>query len=209
MKRNRYMERYSRESILGFLIFIIGICFTTQGIIVRYNLSNISESYRKSEIKNGRYIECDITRERLIGSYYAENNGKIKYGPYCGTDVISSESTYIVAINEDSDYYVPLIVAREYQKDFKEMINSDDTYHLVGKFKKFRGFLSYDLIAECLGTDDRSKINQMVSASHQIKLVDLEDEKKELYKGFSFLIVGAFILFVSVSREKTEKKIDE
>lgn len=69
--------------------------------------------------------------------------------------------------------------------------------------------MSYDLVAECLGIDDKSKINQMVSASHQIKLVDLEDEKKELYKGFSFLIVGAFILFISVSREKPEKKTDE
>lgn len=199
----------SRESILGFLIFIIGVCFTIHGIIIRYNLSNISESYRKTEIKNGRYIECDITKERLIGSYYTENNGKVKYGPYCGTDVISSNSTYIVAINEDSDYYVPLIVAQEYQKDFKEMVNSDDTYHLVGKFEKFRSFLSYDLVAECLGINDKSKINQMVSSSHQIKLVDLEDEKRELYKGFSFLIAGVFILFVSVSRKKQEKKIDE
>lgn len=198
----------SRESILGLLIFIIGVCFTIQGIINRYNLSNINESYREYEIKNGRYIECDITKERLIGNYYTENNGKVKYSPYCGTDAISSDSTYIVAINEDSDYYVPLIVAREYQKDFKEMVNSDDTYHLVGKFEKFRSFLSYDLVAECLGTDDKSKINQMVSASHQIKLVDLEDEKRELYKGFLFLIVGAFILFLSVSRENSKKNIE-
>ena len=69
----------SRESILGFLIVIIGVCFTIQGIIIRYNLSNISESYREYDIKNGRYIECDITKERFIGSYYTENNGKIKY----------------------------------------------------------------------------------------------------------------------------------
>ncbi|MDE7283480.1 MAG: hypothetical protein K2N85_07860 [Lachnospiraceae bacterium] len=198
----------SRESILGFLIFIIGVCFTIQGIIIRYNLSNISESYREYEIKNGRYIECDITKERLIGSYYTENNGKIKYGPYCGTDAISSDSTYIVAINEDSEYYVPLIVTREYQKDFKEMVNSDDTYHMVGKFEKFRSFLSYDLVAECLGTNDKSKINQMVSASHQIKVVDLDDERRELYKGLLFLTVGAFILYVSVSRENRKRNID-
>lgn len=191
----------SRESILGFLIFIIGVCFTIQGIIIRYNLSNISESYRKYEIKNGRYIECDITKERLIGSYYAENNGKIKYGPYCGTDAISSESTYIVAINEDSDYYVPLIVSREYQKDFKEMVNSDDTYHMVGKFEKFKSILIYDTIAKCLGIDDKSKIDEMVSVNHQIKVVDLEDERRGLYKGLLFLIIGMFILILTVYRK--------
>lgn len=193
---------FSKMSILGCFCVVIGVIFTIQGIIVRCNLANIKEFYSKFEIKNGRYIEYDISKEQLIGMYYAEGNGTIKYGPYCNTDIYSSDSTYIVAINEDSDYFVPLIVAREYQKDFNEMVNSDVTYHLIGKFEKFSSILIYDTIAECMGINNKSEIEQIISTYHQIRVVNLEDERKILHKGLSFLIVGMFILFVTVGRKK-------
>lgn len=193
---------FSKMSVLGALIFITGFLFLIQGIRIRYNLTNIKESYEKSEIKSGSYMECDMEKEQLIGKYYSEGNGTIKYGPYCVSDVWSSEETYVAAINEDLDYYVPLIVSREYQGDFKKMVNSDAVCHIFGKFEKRNTTLHYDTIAKCTGIHDKSKMNQMISASYRIKLVDLEDERRVLYKAFSLLIAGLFILFMTVEREK-------
>lgn len=61
--------------------------------------------------------------------------------------------------------------------------------------------LIYDSIAKCLGTDDKSKIDEMVSVNHQIKMVDLDNERRGLYKGLLFLFVGMFILILTVYRK--------
>lgn len=193
----------SKMSVCGCFIAVIGAVFTLQGIIVRCNLMNIKDSYDKADIRNGRYIEYDISKEQLLGMYYTEVNGAIKYSPYCGSDVYSSMETYIVSVDGNSNYYVPLMVAKEYQKEFKKIINSDDKYHILGKFEKFKGILVYEIIAECIGTDNKSEIDQIISDDHQIRVVDLQDERKILYKGLSFFLVGVFLFIVSVDRKKS------
>lgn len=193
----------SKMSVCGCFIAVIGAVFTLQGIIVRCNLMNIKDSYDKADIRNGRYIEYDISKEQLLGMYYTEVNGAIKYSPYCGSDVYSSMETYIVSVDGNSNYYVPLMVAKEYQKEFRKIINSDDKYHILGKFEKFKGILVYEIIAECIGTDNKSEIDQIISDDHQIRVVDLQDERKILYKGLSFFIVGVFLFIVSVDRKKS------
>lgn len=192
----------SKMSILGCFLCIIGASFTIQGIIARYNLANIKESYSKFETKNGRYIEYDIAREDLIGRYYTDSDGSVKFSPYCVTDAPSSNQFYLVAINKNSDYYVSLVITREHQKAFKKMLNSDDSYHVVGKFDKLRGILIYEGIAKCLGTNDRSKIDQIISANHQIRIVNFEDEKKILYKGLSILVIGLLIFLFALEKER-------
>lgn len=194
---------FSKMSVWGCFIALIGAVFTIQGIIVRCNLMNIKDSYDKADIRNGRYIEYDISKEQLLGMYYTEVNGAIKYSPYCGSDVYSSMETYIVSVDGNSNYYVPLMVAKEYQKEFRKIINSDDKYHILGKFEKFKGILVYEIIAECIGTDNKSEIDQIISDDHQIRVVDLQDERKILYKGLSFFIVGVFLFIVSVDRKKS------
>lgn len=193
----------SKMSVCGCFIAVIGAVFTLQGIIVRCNLMNIKDSYDKADIRNGRYIEYDISKEQLLGMYYTEVNGAIKYSPYCGSDVYSSMETYIVSVDGNSNYYVPLMVAKEYQKEFRKIINSDDKYHILGKFEKFKGILVYEIIAECIGTDNKSEIDQIISDDHQIRVVDLQDERKILYKGLSFFLVGVFLFIVSVDRKKS------
>lgn len=193
---------------MGCFLCIIGTILTLQGLIVRYNLTNIKESYRKFEIKNGRYIEFDIVKEDLIGSYYTNQNGSIQYYPYCNTDALSSYESYVVSVNEDSDYYVSLLVVQKYLKDFNHMLDSNDTYHIVGKFEKLRSTLLYDVIAECLGIDDRSKLDQVLSTDHQIRIVDLNDEKKILYKGLSILLIGLFLFLVTLEKEKVDIETD-
>lgn len=194
---------FSKMSVWGCFIALIGAVFTIQGIIVRCNLMNIKDSYDKADIRNGRYIEYDISKEQLLGMYYTEVNGAIKYSPYCGSDVYSSMETYIVSVDGNSNYYVPLMVAKEYQKEFKKIINSDDKYHILGKFEKFKGILVYEIIAECIGTDNKSEIDQIISDDHQIRVVDQQDERKILYKGLSFFLVGVFLFIVSVDRKKS------
>lgn len=127
---------FSKMSVIGALIFVIGLFFMVQGIKIRYHLANIRESYGRSEIKSGCYMECDIAKEQLIGKYYSEGNGTIKYGPYCNEDLWSQVQTYIVATNKELNYYVPLMVPMEYQKDFGEMVRSDSAYHIFGRFEK-------------------------------------------------------------------------
>lgn len=199
---------FSKKSIAGSIILIIGFFLTIQGIIIRYNLTHINGSYGKYEIKNGRYIEYDITKEYLMGKYYSEPNGKINYGPYHGSDVVTSIDTYVVAVNENLDYYVPLIVVEKYQKAFEETYYNDKTYHIFGKFQKFKGELLYDIIYKCIGLSKKSEIDKLISDNYEIKIVDIKNEKMALYKGISILIVGLLILY-DCYRENERRDLDD
>ena len=192
----------SKMSVFGCFLCIIGVIFTIQGIIVRYNLANIKESYSKFEIKNGRYIEYDITMEYLIGSYYTNPDGSIKYGPYCSVDAYSLDQTYIVAINNNLDYYVPLLVIREYQKEFEKIINSTESCHLFCKIEKSNHILDYDIIAKCTGINNKSDIDYFISSDYQLRIANREDEEKILYKGLFFLLVGLLIFFVTLKKKE-------
>lgn len=194
---------FSKMSIAGIAILAIGLLLTIQGIIIRYNLWHINGSYEKYEIRNGRYIEYEITKEYLIGCYYSEPNGKINYGPYHAGDVLTSTDTYIVAINDNLDYYVPLIVVEKYKKDFEETYLDDKTYHILGKFQKFDGNLLYDIICKCTGLSTKSDIDNIISDNYQIKVVDLKDEQAALYKGISILIIGIIILYDCYKKKST------
>lgn len=196
----------SKMSVLGCFLCVIGAILTIQGIIVRCNLTNIKESYNKFEIRNGRYIEYDISKEDLIGSYYTNPDGSIQYGPYCAESGYIAKQIYIAPINEDSNYYVPLIVPNKFIKKFRKTIYSDESYHIFGKFERFSYVLKYELLAKCIGTDNKSKIDELVSSYHQIRLVDLEEEKKILYKGLSLIMIG-LIIFLS-TLEIGRKRLD-
>lgn len=198
------MTKYtlSKTSIIGIVILILGFVFTMQGIFIRYRLSNVKESYQQTEIKKGCFIERDITREQLIGRYYRENNGTVKYGPYCSENGYTANRTYIVAVNENPTYYVPLILSRKYQKEFDQIIGEDTTYHIFGKFEKFDSIMPYSPIAECPGIDGPTGTDQLMSSRYQIKMIDPLSEKKVLYKGLSLFIFGSLILVVTVKRER-------
>lgn len=201
IQRSKYT--LSKMSIAACIVIVVGSVILIQGMVNRYHLAHIKSSYLGSEIKNGHYIEYDISREQLVGKNYTEPNGKVKYGPYSVIDVYSKAQTCLVAINDSVDYYVSLIIPSEYQEDFEKMVQSEtDTYHVFGKFKKKNQYLYYDTIAECLGINDESEIKRMVSDNCQITVVDPDDEKSTLYKGLSLLALGLFVLFVTVEKDK-------
>ncbi len=192
----------SKTSILGIIILGFGLLFTIQGIVIRYHLANVKESYETAELKNGRYIECDLPQQHFIGLYYTEKNGVQKYSPYCIEDIFSSEQTYIVAINQPKNYYVPLIISREYQKGISQIFNSDDVYHIFGKIEKSDTSLQYNILAKCVGSNNKSELNQMVSTKYQIKATDLKKEKKKLYEGFALLLSGLLILIPTMNQKR-------
>lgn len=192
---------FSKLSIWGIVIFVIGFFCAIRGIHIQNHLSDVRRSYRENEIKSGCYIEYDITKEQLIGKYYSEPNGTIRYGPYCNANALSSIETYIVAVNEESNYYVPLVIPRQYQKDFHEMIRSDTVFHVCGKFIKSKHNLNYDTIANCTGINNQSEIAQMISVNYQIKIVDFKEEHQLLYKGLLLLTAGLLIVFVTVKKK--------
>lgn len=200
----------TRGNITACLIMIAGIIFCLQGVICRYRLDYVKNSYNTSEIKNGSYIECNISKERLLRRDYSELNGATENAPYSNTDVFTGIQTYIVAVNENLDCYVPITVPREYQDGFESMINNDDImYHVFGKFKRYTKFndifgdvLPYDTMAEYFRVDEE-EVKNIISEDHKIVLVDPLAERSIIYKGISLIFLGFIILY---SSEHTVKK---
>lgn len=205
------MFRYtlSKISLLGIVLFLIGGFFTVQGILIRTHLSAAPSSYEKTEIRNGCFLDCELTRDQLVGSYYTEMNGALEYSPYVGVDAVTSTETYLCAINKNMNYYVPLIVTRDYVPPLTEMIDYDGTYHLFGKFEKNTRVLTetdYKIITEATGAADKEAVDQMVSTKYQIKVTDFKKEQTVLYKGLSLLVIGVLAVLGGIGKEKV---IDE
>lgn len=202
MQRKRYT--LTRTNITACLIIIAGTVFWIQGVICSYQLGYIRDSYNVSEIKNGRYIEYDISREQLLGHDYTELSGEVKYTPYSATDIYTGVETRIVATNENLDSYIPITITREYQDDFDNMTSGRvSTYHVFGKFKRYTKFddifgetLSYDDVAKNLGIDEEEAEN-VISTNHRIVLVDPKAERRITFKGLSLILLGSLILYSS------------
>lgn len=208
---NMFRYTLSKLSLLGIALFSIGCFFTVQGIMIRNNLTNVRQSYEETEIKNGRFLECDITREQLVGSYYTEPNGTVNYGFYCVEDAITSLQTYLAAVNKASTYYVPLTISREYQANISQMANDDTTYHLFGKFEKRTNVLheaeaDYDVIMEATGARSKEAAAEMISSQYRIKVTDPKKEKEVLYKGLAFLLIGGLAFARGIGKEKVVDK---
>ena len=202
MQRRRYT--LTRTNIAACLIIIAGTVFWIQGVICSYHLVYVKSSYTASEIKNGCYIEYDISRDQLLGYNYTELNGEERYAPYSVTDVYTGVETCIAATNENLDCYVPIAISREFKDDFDKMASGRSaTYHVFGKFKRYTKFddmfgktLSYDDIAENLGIDEDEAEN-VIATNHKIVLVDPKAERRITIKGLSLILLGSLILYSS------------
>ena len=199
-QRSKYT--LTKMSVVACAVIVVGIILSIQGMVNRYHLAHIQSTYRETEIKRGRYIECDISRNRLVGLYYTELDGETMFSPYSVINADTNTLYCLVAVNEDMDYYVSLKLPSEYQEDFAKIIRSDaETLHITGKFKKKRPLMFYDRIAACLGIDDESVVRRMVSDQYQINTVDTKDVKGTLFIGLLILAVGVLVLLVTVERE--------
>lgn len=192
----------TKMSIVACAVIVVGIILSIHGVASRYHLAHIQSSYREPEIKRGRFIECDISRDRLVGLYYTELDGETMFSPYSVINADTNTLYCLVAVNEDMDYYVSLKLPSEYQEDFAKIIRSDaETLHITGKFKKKKPLMFYDKIALCLGIDDESAVRRMVSDQYLITTVTPKKVKGTLFIGLLLLAVGILVLFVTVERE--------
>ena len=62
--------------------------------------------------------------------------------------------------------------------------------------------MQYNIIAKCVGSNNKSELNQMVSTKYQIKATDLKNEKKKLYEGFTLLLSGLLILIPTMNQKR-------
>lgn len=192
----------TKMSIVACAVIVVGIILSIHGVASRYHLAHIQSSYREPEIKRGRFIECDISRDCLVGLYYTELDGETMFSPYSVINADTNTLYCLVAVNEDMDYYVSLKLPSEYQEDFAKIIRSDaETLHITGKFKKKKPLMFYDKIALCLGIDDESVVRRMVSDQYLITTVTPKKVKGTLFIGLLLLAVGILVLFVTVERE--------
>lgn len=199
-QRSKYT--LNKMSIAACIVIVVGIILSIQGVVNRYHLAHIQSTYREPEIKRGRYIECDISRDHLVGLYYTELDGETMFAPYSVINADTNTLYCLVAVNEDMDYYVSLKLPSEFQEDFAKIIRSDaETLHITGKFKKKRPLMFYDKIAACLEIDDESAVRRMVSDQYQINTVDPKKVKSTLFIGILLLAVGILVLFATVERE--------
>ena len=199
-QRSKYT--LTRMSAAACIVIVVGIILSIHGVVNRYHLAHIKSSYREPEIKRGRFIECDISRDRLVGLYYTELDGETMFSPYSVINADTNTLYCLAAVNEDMDYYVSLKLPGEFQEDFAKIIRSDtETLHVIGKFKKKSPILFYDKIAFCLGIDDESAVRRMVSDQYLITTVNPKDVKSTLFIGLLLLAVGILVLFVTVERE--------
>lgn len=202
MQRKRYT--LTRTNIAACLIFIAGTVFWIKGVICSYRLGYVKDSYSASEIKTGRYIEYDISRDQMLGQNYTELNGEVRYAPYSVTDVYTGVETCIVATDENLDSYVPITISREFKDDFDTMaFGRAGTYHVFGKFARYTKFndkfddiLSYDAVAEYLGIDEKDAENLIIT-DHKIVLVNPKTERRITLKGLSLILIGSLILYSS------------
>ena len=209
MQRKKYT--LTRTNLAACLLIIAGTMIWVQGVICRYHLGYIKDSYTASDIKNGRYIEYDISREQLLGQNYTELNGAVRYAPYSNTNVYTGVETCIVATSKNLDSYVPITISREYQDDFDKMATGKtNIYHVIGKFtrytkynKIFDDIISYDIVAENLGIEEEEAVN-LISANHRIVLVDPKDENRVIFKGLSLILLGSLILYYSERMDRGE-----
>ena len=193
-QRSKYT--LTKMSVVACVVIVVGIILSIQGVVNRYHLSHIQSSYRETEIKRGRFIECDISRDHLVGLYYTELDGETMFSPYSVINTDTNTLYCLVAVNEDMDYYVSLKLPSEFQEDFAKIIRSDtETLHITGKFKKKRPLMFYDKIASCLGIDDESVVRRMVSDQYQINTVNPKNVKSTLFIGLLVLAIGVFVLF--------------
>ena len=200
MKKFTYTYYISKYTVVFFLICIVGGIFTVKGLIRQEHRIHVKNAYDKSEIRLGDYIEYNISREQIMGRYSEDSS---KYFPFCVSDGYTSESRYLVATDENKEYYISLIVPRKFQQELQQLIDGKTkTYHIYGRIEKLKHELYYDTIADCTGIRDMTKLKQLVSTKYELKVIDPNEKESMWYKGLIFFAVGLFGVLASIEKKR-------
>ena len=179
---------------------ILGGIFTVKGLIRQQHRIHIKNAYDQSEIRLGDFIEFDISREQIMGNYSEDSS---KYFPHCVVDALTSETQYLVATEENKEYYISLIASREFLPELQRVIDGETkTYHVYGRIEKLEHELYYDSITNCTGIRDMTKLKQLVSTKYELKVIDPNEKESMWYKGFIFFIIGFLGVLVSIEKKR-------
>lgn len=200
MKKRIPTYYISKFTVVFFVMCILGGIFTVKGLIRQQHRIHIKNAYDQSEISLGDFIEFDISREQIMGNYSEDSS---KYFPHCVVDAYTSESRYLVATDENKEYYISLIASREFLPELQRLIDGETkTYHVYGRIEKLKHELYYDAIADCTGIRDTTKLKQMVSTKYELKVIDANKKESMWYKGLIFFIVGILGMLVSIEKKR-------
>lgn len=199
----KYVIFISARTYLGIIIGIIGFVLLLQGLGNVHYIRKIKQNYCETDNEAGRYVECYITKERLLGRKYREMNGKEVFSPIIGIGAYTNNQRFIFMTNEKPQYYITLEIPDIYHDKIQQMLEEDGaSVQLYGKIVTMKQELCYDELMDCLKIDDHDKIDNLVSAKHMIKVVDLDHEIRILYEGIALIIVGMLLLCSCVERKE-------
>ena len=199
MKKRIPTYYISKFTVVFFVICILGGIFTVKGLIRQQHRLHIKNAYNQSEIRLGDFIEFDISREQIMGNYSEDSS---KYFPHCVVDVYTSETRYLVATEENKEYYISLIVSREFLPELQRLIDGETkTYHVYGRIEKLKHELHYDSITDCTGIRDMAKLKQLVSTKYELKVIDANKKESIWFKGLIVFLIGILGVLISIEKK--------
>lgn len=203
-KKYKYTVHITRFFIVSALICLAGGAFTLKGLVNLYNRGHVWTFYDPEKIHSGNYVRYDISRDQILGRFYTDADGEDKYGPLCVVDAWTSEYRYMAASDDSKHVYLSLNVSDRLQPQLQKLVDGEtNTYQIYGKVRKLRYDLQYDRIAEYMDISDLDELKQIVSAKHEIKVVDPERRESMWYKGLIFFVMG----FCGVLRGVEKKEV--
>lgn len=202
MRRYRYTVHLTRFLLFSLLVCITGGLFTIKGLVRLYHSHHVKNFYNKEKIHAGDYVRYDISWDQVMGRWYMEASGEEVYGPVCNVDAWTSERRYMVASDENKEYYVSLVLSDLLGRQFDQFLeNKTETYSIYGRVERLKYDLYYDGIAKCTGINDQRKIEQMVSTKYAIRAKDPDEGESMWYKGLIFFALGMWGILSGVEKE--------
>lgn len=188
----KYTIYVSKFIVLFLILCFVGGIFTVKGLFDLHYRNNAKSVYALSQVQTGRYIECDITFEQMIGQYYTDINGNVRFGPVWTVGAVTMENQYIIRLNEDAPYYMALVVPEAMRPQIQRLIDGEtQTYHIYGRFKKLK-YDNSDRSGEWVDLGAPATPRPKFSKNYEIKILDPDETDGMWYKGLIFFLIGLF-----------------
>lgn len=74
---------------------------------------------------------------------------------------------------ERKEHYIAVCMLDEQSREFEQFIDSrTGTYQICGKLEKMKYQPPYDLLAACIGIDNKDRLERMISKKYEIRVID-------------------------------------
>lgn len=189
-QKYRIYINISKINIAIIFLFFLGIILSLQEIIDNKNYHNIKTEIKNFDISEGQYIKLKITTDNIMGTTI---NGK--FSPFYGTTSWQNDHKYLIS-TKDKDYYISLLVPKNYQNDFSDFIKTNTDYSFIGKVEKLDSDLYYEAIMECLNLKNKSEVDKIVDSKYAIRITDRNNKTNKLLIGICVLVASILLLLL-------------